>query len=134
MEAYKRFYFIFLTGAVGYCIIEILWRGYTHPSMAILGGICFVMICNINGRFNSKSRMIRAILCALAISAAELVSGLLLNVILHLNVWDYSKMPLNFMGQICPMYSLLWFFLSYAIIFVLDKTLVAFLKKSNQKT
>lgn len=31
----KQLYFInlFLTGAAGYCLLEILWRGYTHWAM-----------------------------------------------------------------------------------------------------
>jgi uncharacterized membrane protein len=25
-----------------------------------------------------------------------------------MNVWDYSDMPFNLLGQICPSFSLLW--------------------------
>lgn len=121
MSLYKRCYFIFLTGAVGYSLLEILWRGYTHPSMALVGGLCLLLIVFINNRFKQKSRIFRSALCTLVISAVEFLSGILLNIILHLDVWDYSNRLFNIMGQICPLYCMLWFFLSYALIFVMEK-------------
>ena len=52
-------------------------------------------------------------------STAELVAGLILNVWLGLGIWDYSTMPLNFMGQICLPFCLLWVLLSVVAV-VLD--------------
>ncbi len=121
MAIFKRHALIFLTGAVGYSLLELLWRGRTHPSMALLGGLCLLTIFFINGRFSHKSRPYRAFLCAAAITAAELLSGILLNLILHLSVWDYSRQPLHILGQICPLYSFLWFLLSLAVLYVLDR-------------
>ncbi len=121
MSVYKRCCFIFITGAVGYCLLEILWRGYTHPSMGLAGGICLIGIYKIN-RASIKSRLIRAILCMLLISFTELIFGLILNKLLLLNVWNYSLLPFNFLGQICAGYSLLWFLLSYIVLFFLDIT------------
>ena len=31
-------------GGITYMCIEILWRGYTHWSMGVLGGVCFALI------------------------------------------------------------------------------------------
>lgn len=121
MVACKRCILIFITGAAGYCIIEILWRGYTHPSMAVVGGVCFLAICFLNKKFCHKPRMVRAVFCAASISVIELLSGFLLNIAMKLNVWDYSGRPFNLMGQICLLYSLLWLLLSYAVLFVLDR-------------
>ena len=45
------------------------------------------------------------------ITAVELAAGLLVNRGYH--VWDYRQMPLNFLGQICLPYSLLWMPVSY---------------------
>ena len=39
---------------------------------------------------------------------------------MHLNVWDYSHVPMNFMGQICVPFTLLWFPLSGIGIFCED--------------
>ena len=49
----------------------------------------------------------------------EFISGLIINVWLGLDVWDYSNLPLNVMGQICLPFSIIWFFMSLLCI-VLD--------------
>lgn len=36
------------------------------------------------------------------------MTGCIVNLWLGWNVWDYSTMPGNFMGQICPQFTLLW--------------------------
>ena len=118
MTDYRRYIILFITGAVGYCLIELLWRGHTHPTMAILGGICLIVIRTINTIFLTKPYVFRAFLCAAAISIIEFAAGIIINMILHLNVWDYSRQPLNILGQVCPLYSLLWFFLSFGIIYI----------------
>lgn len=41
----------------------------------------------------------------------EFVSGYILNIKLGLDIWDYSSIPFNLMGQICLPYGILWFFL-----------------------
>ena len=64
--------------------------------------------------------------CALAGRAgheagrALLAAGLILNVWLGLGVWDYSALPGNLWGQICPEYAVLWVPLSAAAIVVDD--------------
>lgn len=118
MTVFKDLCILFLFGAVGYCLIEILWRGHTHPSMAIVGGICFILIYIINKYLPDNSCVTKAILCALVISAIEFSAGILLNIVMQLDVWDYSKIPFNLMGQICLRYSVLWFFLSFGIIHI----------------
>ena len=40
------------------------------------------------------------------ITLVELVTGLLVNRDYH--VWDYRKLPLNYRGQICLPFTLLW--------------------------
>lgn len=62
----------------------------------------------------------QACICAVAITAVEFVAGVILNVWLNLGVWDYSHLPGNVMGQICPEFMFLWFFLSIVGIVMLD--------------
>ena len=59
-------------------------------------------------------------ICTAAITMMEFVTGLILNVWLGLGVWDYSKLPGNLMGQICPQFTLLWLILSLVGIVLLD--------------
>lgn len=42
----------------------------------------------------------------------EFIWGYFLNIKLGLNLWDYSNLWGNFKGQICPLFSVCWFFLS----------------------
>ncbi len=106
---------LFGIGGSAYHLIEIAWRGYSHWSMFVVGGICFQMIGSIHDHYREKfSTVTRCILCAGAISAVELISGLIVNRWMHMNVWDYSQLPLNINGQVCLLYSILWGILSWA--------------------
>ena len=59
-------------------------------------------------------------ICATMITALEFIVGVLLNIILQLNVWDYSNLPGNILGQICPQFTLIWFFFSVFAIVIFD--------------
>ena len=39
----------------------------------------------------------------------EFWTGVLVNRVMHLGVWDYSAAPFNLLGQICLPFTLLWF-------------------------
>lgn len=131
MTIYKRCYLIFLIGATGYCLLELLWRGYTHPAMGIAGGICLIGIYYINIFLGNHSRFLRAVICSIMITATELLFGIILNQILNLDIWDYSDLPFNFMGQICIQFSIAWFLISYVLIFIIDK--LKFVKYVNKE-
>ena len=45
------------------------------------------------------------------ITGIELVFGLVFNRVLQLGVWDYSAQWGNVLGQICPLFTFLWFLL-----------------------
>ncbi len=114
----KEYAYAFVFGAVVYPLIEILWRGHTHVSMSLLGGICMGFIYFVYHRFSYRSVIFRSLLATLMISAWELLFGAVLNIALDLNIWDYSDMPLNFMGQVCLPYASLWLLLSFPAFFV----------------
>lgn len=111
---------LFCVGGAAYCAIELMWRGYTHWSMYLLGGLCFLLCGAINEVFPWEMPLWQQQgICAVVITALEFCTGYLVNIVLKLNVWDYSNMPCNIMGQICPQYVFLWFLLSVVAI-VLD--------------
>lgn len=111
---------LFMTGGLIYFLLEILYRGYSHPSMFVLGGICFVLCGGVNEHLTWEMPLVyQQGVCAAIITALELVFGIVLNLWLGLGVWDYSGMPFNILGQVCLPYALLWYFLSLAAI-VLD--------------
>lgn len=107
---------MFPIGAFGYGLIEILWRGYTHPSMPIAGGICFVFFGKIGEKLKNANLFKKAIIGSCFVTFVEFLFGILFNVILKKKVWDYSKMPFNFKGQICLLYSVFWGILSLLFI------------------
>ena len=107
---------LFTIGGAGYGIIEILWRGRTHWTMIIAGGICFIIFSRVAERFKTRPLVFKASLCALGVTAVELLFGVVFNIIFGMGVWDYSDQPLNFLGQICPLYTLLWAALSLVFV------------------
>ena len=111
---------LFIIGGIIYILIELGFRGHTALSMFFLGGLCFVLIGLINEAIPWNMGIIwQGIIGSGIVTSLELVSGLILNVYLKLNIWDYSNLPFNFMGQICLYFSIAWIFLSLVAI-VLD--------------
>ena len=117
---FKFYLFLFCIGAVGYCLIELLWRGYTHPSMGVAGGLSFCLIAVIQKRLKPLKFTYRCIASGLCITAVELVFGGVFNLWLRLEVWDYSLMPLNLFGQVCLLYTVLWCLLSAPMLIASD--------------
>lgn len=109
----KKNSLIFVTGSCVYPLLELLWRGYTHSSMALAGGISLVLINRICcEKLQKKSLAARCAAGSLIITSVEFCMGILVNRILHLQVWDYSNLPMNVLGQICLPFSLIWFVLT----------------------
>jgi len=102
---------LFVLGGLCYNLIELLWRGRTHPSMFAVGGLCFELMGAVHTR-SRRALPVRCGVCAVGVTAIELVSGCILNRWLRLDVWDYSNMRFNLLGQVCLLYSLFWLVLS----------------------
>ena len=111
---------IFSIFGLTYGLIEILWRGYTHPSMVIVGGSCGLLIGLLNERNKKMNLLLQMVEGMVIVTVLEFVSGIILNLYLGLNVWDYSNMRFNLLGQVCPQFCIAWFFLSYFVIRIDD--------------
>lgn len=103
-----KYSLLFLIGAAGYGSIEMIWRGWTHWSMMIAGGLCFIFFSFVSERLRGRHVLLKAAVCALGVTAIEFIFGVIFNLILKMNVWDYSNMPLNILGQVCPVFTLMW--------------------------
>lgn len=102
--------FIFLAGSCAYPTLEMIWRGKTHYSMAIAGGLCLYLINKVCCEKMEKRPLYEKCLIGSGIiTGVELAIGVVVNQVLNFNVWDYSDMPLNILGQVCLPYTLLWF-------------------------
>lgn len=110
-----------LIGGRLYTWLELLWRGRTHWTMFILGGICFAILGLLNEhKIPWHWCLLRqSLVGACIITVFEFVSGCIINLWLKWQVWDYSSLPFNLFGQICLYYFLLWIPLS-AVCIVLD--------------
>lgn len=102
---------VFLVGGILYSIIEILWRGYTHWTMTAAGGFCFLLLHLINVRLHHRNLLLKCSIGTAAITAVEFAAGVMVNLIFRLDVWDYSSMSFNLLGQVCLYFSCMWFLL-----------------------
>lgn len=115
-----KYLFLFGIGGLLYILIEIFWRGRSHWTMFILGGICFVFLGSINEVLPWEMPLWQQVVIGAAgITILEFLTGCIVNLWLGWNVWDYSSLPGNLLGQICPQYFVLWMPVSLAGI-VLD--------------
>ncbi|MGN0398835.1 MAG: hypothetical protein ACI4EO_01790 [Blautia sp.] len=113
MKEFLKCIVIFSIGGLLYYFAEILFRGYSFGAMIILGGICFILCGRINEKKSRCTPLVQQMMiAAIEITAVEFFAGVILNIILGLHMWDYSNMPGNILGQICPQFMILWFFLS----------------------
>lgn len=120
MKHFVKYTILLMVGGLAYYCIEILARRFSHWTMFLVGGTCFILIGIIN-EITPKMPLIRQmLLSAIIITLIEFVSGCILNLWLGWNVWDYSDEFGNILGQICPRHTIYWFLLSSVGIVVDD--------------
>ncbi|MBQ8412509.1 MAG: hypothetical protein IJX12_02745 [Lachnospiraceae bacterium] len=116
--------FTWLVGGSLYYTMEIMMRGYSHISMFALGGVCFLLVGAMGKRILEKIEVPSLAIClimffgTLIITSLEFVTGIVVNVIFDLKVWDYSEMRYNVYGQICPVFSVLWALISLPCVYI----------------
>ena len=77
--------------------------------MFVLGGLCFVIFGLINEVLQWDTPLWQQVwIGTIGITALEFLTGCIVNLWLGWGVWDYSVMPGNVLGQICPQYMVLW--------------------------
>ncbi len=121
--AAKKMY-LFLIGAFMYSLIEIAARGYTHWTMFLTGGICLMLLYDVEKATGNLPLGVKCVIGGALITAVEFTVGFIVNLKLEWNVWDYSERPLNLMGQICFPFSICWFFvcfLAYGICYIVNR-------------
>lgn len=115
MRPYLKYLFLFTTGGLLYNILELAWRDRTHWTMFILGGLCFICLGLINELVPWELPLWKqALLGAGIITVLEFLTGCFINLWLGWQVWDYSQMPGNLLGQVCPQFFVLWIPVSLA--------------------
>ena len=105
----NKYLFLLDVGGLLYILIELIWRGRSHWTMFLLGGICFIYLGLINEVLPWSMPLWQQILIgAIGITILEFLTGCVVNRWLGWGVWDYSNLPGNLLGQVCPQYFVLW--------------------------
>lgn len=102
MTQIYKYLLLFSIGGSLYYYWEILFRGWSHWSMFILGGICFLFCSLQNEQAAWDAPLLMQVLrCDFFVVSAEFITGCMLNLWLGWDIWNYDRMPFNLLGQIC---------------------------------
>lgn len=116
-----KYLILLLIGGFVYYAFELVLRGWSHWTMFLLGGLCFVLIGEYNEHVEWDTPLIKqGIVGACIVTALEFIVGMIVNVYFGWGIWDYSNVPLNFMGQICLPFSIVWIAVSILAVVVDD--------------
>ena len=114
-------------GGTAYYFLEVVWKLLREEperiswTMLVVAVILCIPVERCGAELPwSCPLWLQGLACAALVTAVELVAGLILNVWLCLGVWDYSHLPGNLWGQICPQFSALWWGLCLVFIPVFD--------------
>lgn len=92
----------------------------THWAMFFVGGLAFVAMGEINEIFTYEMPvLLQCFIGTIATTIIEFTSGCILNLWMGLHIWDYSAMPGNLLGQVCPQFMAAWFLIA-GVAIVLD--------------
>ena len=105
---------VYISGALVYSALEVLWRGFTHWTMALTGGVCAIMLYMVFN-INRMSFLKKLVLGTVVITTVEFIVGIIVNLGLGWHVWDYSSQKYHVLGQICPKFVLYWFLLNIPV-------------------
>lgn len=109
LQKMAKYIYLFWFGGSFYVTIEVLYRQYSHWTMFFLAGSIFVIVDLLNEVWDWKTSLILQIITGTVIATVlEFVTGYIVNIYLKWNVWNYSNMKFNILGQICPQFIVLW--------------------------
>lgn len=109
MKKVSEYLFLWALGGTVYYSLEMVFRGFSHWTMFVLGGICLVFFTVQGQMLHWEDPMWRQILrCTVFVVSAEFITGIIVNKWFQLAIWDYSTMPLQLFGQICLPFAILF--------------------------
>ena len=111
---------LFAYGGMIYMTLEEIFRQRTAYSMGICGGLAFIIIGCLNDVIPWSMSLIKQCLIGgiCIVTPLEFSFGELFN--RTYEIWDYRAISLNFDGQICVPFTILWCFVSLVAIILDD--------------
>ena len=104
-----KYCILFWIGGSTYVTIEVLYRSRSHISMFLLAGIIFILCGLLNEIWEWTTPLFLQVFIGTLIALfGEFITGCVVNLWLNLNIWDYSELPFNLLGQICPQFAIIW--------------------------
>lgn len=104
-----KYLFLGWFGGATYVALEVIWRGYSHWTMLVLAAVVFIAIGAMNEVWSWQTSLALQVAAGTVLATTlEFVTGCIVNRCLGWGVWNYSDMPGNLLGQVCPQYILLW--------------------------
>lgn len=101
-------FFLSLGGCLYYGI-EILYRGFSHWTMFLDGGVVFLFCAWQGNKMKWKEPIWISVLRGTMLTLSmEFVTGIIFNKWLKKEIWDYSDLPYHLWGQICLPFALLF--------------------------
>ena len=96
MKRLSEYLFLGTLGGTLYYSFEMIFRGFSHWSMFLLGGICLVFFAQ-QGIWTGWSAPLwkQVIWCTVFVTSCEFITGIFVNKIMHWNVWDYTDQPFD---------------------------------------
>lgn len=114
-------------GGTVYFLLEVAYKTITgHPeriswTMLVLAVLLTMPVERCGAELPWECPLwLQALTCAALVTVTEFAAGVVLNLWLCLDVWDYSDLPFNLLGQICPQYAIVWWGLCFLFIPVFD--------------
>lgn len=116
-----KYLFLFWFGGSTYVTLEVLWRGYSHWTMLLLAGIVFIILGLLNEIWDWNDSLVKQVIVGTTIATVlEFITGCIVNLWLGWNVWDYTGIPGNILGQVCLPFIILWAIISLVAIVIDD--------------
>lgn len=109
MKKLSKYLFFWALGGAVYYSFEVMFRGFSHWSMFILGGICLLFFY-LQGKVSKWREPLwkQTLRCIIFVTSMEFITGIIINKWLHYGVWDYSDQPLQLFGQICVPFTVIF--------------------------
>lgn len=109
MKKLSEYLFLWALGGSVYYFFELFFRGFSHWTMFVLGGICLIFFAQQGIWTQWEEPLWKQVLWSVIfVTACEFITGIIVNKILGWHVWDYTDQPFQIMGQICLPFTIIF--------------------------